>query len=346
MRFNWLPVAGQPSVPVMFPSLPKDPLRYVLQSDDIRRAQRRHLIQMVGLPLLGTLFLPFVLPRPIDPVLAVLAFAVMGTLVGGLGISVGFHRHFAHRAFKAAPWLRQVMVVAGQMAGQGPVLYWTALHRRHHAFSDQIGDPHSPALHVQPQPTTAWRAFWHAHLGWATNHPVPMPSRYVADLLADKPIKRLNAHYYLCVWAGLLLPALLGLLWSRSLTGALTGLYFGGFLRMSVTTQCIWGINSVGHRLGRRPHDTGDGSTNHLLLALLTYGEGWHNNHHHQPTSARFGFGWSQPDAAWLIIRVLRALGLARDVREGLHPETEVEAAVSAAAAAAAATAAAAAPKA
>jgi stearoyl-CoA desaturase (Delta-9 desaturase) len=296
--------------------LPKDPSRYVLQSRDIQRTQARHLVHMVALPLVATVLGPWWLPHPINVPLAVFAFAAMATLVAGLGISAGFHRHFAHRAFKAKPWVRSLMVIAGQMAGQGPVLYWTALHRRHHAFSDQVGDPHSPALPAQTGPSSGWRAFWHAHVGWSMNHPVPMPSRYVADLLADRSIKRLNARYYACVMAGLVLPTVMGALWTRSVAGALTGLYFGGFLRMSITTQGIWAINSVCHRFGRRPHVTGDGSTNNAVVALITYGEGWHNNHHHQPTRARFGFGWSQPDAAWVIIATLRRLGLVWDVRE------------------------------
>lgn len=311
-------------------ALPKDPQRYVLRSNDIRRAQRRHAWLMVGLPLLGTLLLPWFLPRPLDLTLAVLSFAVMATLVAGLGISVGFHRHFAHRSFKAAPWLRGLMVVAGQMAGQGPVLYWTALHRRHHAFSDQLGDPHSPAAAAQEVPRSRWAAFWHAHIGWSVDHAVPMPSRYVPDLLADKLVRRLNGHYYASVVGGLVLPTLLGWLWSRDAAGALTGLYFGGLLRMSVTTQGIWGVNSVCHRFGRRPHATEDGSTNHLGWALFTYGEGWHNNHHHNATCARFGFGWRQPDAGWVMVATMRALGLAWDVRDGRTPavprETPAEA--------------------
>lgn len=301
-----------------FADLPlQNTLRYVVHSQDIQRTQRRHTLWVVVLPLLATLLGPWLLPQPVPWLLAVISFAAMGTLVGGLGITVGFHRHFAHRAFKAGPALRLTMAVAGQMAGQGPVLYWTALHRRHHAFSDQVGDPHSPAVSAQPRPCSRWAAFWHAHSGWALSHPVPMPSRYVADLLADKPIRRINGHYYACVWAGLLLPMLAGAAWTGDLAGAVTGLYFGGFLRMAVTTQCIWGVNSVCHRFGRRPHDTGDGSTNSAVWALLTYGEDWHNNHHHQPTSARFGRGWWRPDAGWVIVRSLRSLGLVWNVRDG-----------------------------
>ena len=308
-------------MPALASPVDRQPDRHLLHSPDIRRAQRRHAVIVVLLPLLACLSGPWWLPGSIDPLLAVASFAFMSTLAAGFGVSVGFHRHFAHRSFHASPWVRKAMVVAGQMAAQGPLLYWTALHRRHHAFADKPGDPHSPVPAAQARPVSAARAFWHGHMGWSVDHGVPMPTRYVADLLADKPIRRLSNAYLPCVLAGLLLPATLGALWGAlfggALQGALTGLYFGGFLRLAVCTQSIWGINSVCHRFGTRPHDTGDHSTNHLGMGLLTYGEGWHNNHHHAPTLARFGFGWRQPDAAWVMIAALRRLGWAWDVRDG-----------------------------
>jgi len=289
--------------------------RWVLQSPEIAAAQRLHSRLVVGLPLLLLVAGPLLLPARVDLPMALVSFMVMGALTGCLGISVGFHRHFAHRAFRAAPWLRAVMVVAGQMAGQGPVLYWAALHRRHHAFSDLPGDPHSPSPRAWPAPLAVgrWRAFWHGHFHWATHHAVPLPSRYVPDLLADPLVRRLNAHYYACAVAGLALPTLAGALWG-GLDGALTGLYFGGVLRLVVSTQAIWSVNSVCHAFGGRPHDTGDFSANNAWLTPLAFGENWHNNHHHAPTHARFGHGWRQPDPGWWTIAVLRRAGAVWDV--------------------------------
>lgn len=291
-----------------------DPSRWVMSSGTMRRAQALHTRVVVGVPLALLLVGAWVLPAGIDWGLAVASFMLMGAITGCLGISVGFHRHFAHRAFRAKPWLRVLMAVAGQMAAQGPVLYWTALHRRHHAFSDQPGDPHSPTPRAQAMPRSRWSAFWHGHIGWAAGHDVPLPTRYVPDLLADGAIRRVNARYKACVVAGLVLPALLGLLWTGSAGGALVGFYFGGVVRLVVSTQAIWAINSVCHRFGSRPHDTGDFSTNNAWLAPLTFGECWHNNHHHAPTQARFGHGWRQPDPGWWTIATLQRLGLVWDV--------------------------------
>ncbi len=300
-------------------STPPGADRWVLASPDIQRAQVWHSRITVVLPLLLALAGPFYWPTDINWPLAIASFMLMGALVGCLGISVGFHRHFAHRAFRAQTWVRVLMAVAGQMAGQGPVTYWTALHRRHHSFADWTGDPHSPSLRAasdqgQQAPST-WRAFWHSHFLWATNHAVPMPTRYVPDLLADPLVQRVNAAYVYCMLLGLLLPTVLGWMWTGSSAGAVVGFYFGGVLRMVLMTQFIWAINSVCHTFGSRPHDdTGDFSTNNHWLAGLTFGECWHNNHHHAPTHARFGHGWSQPDPGWWTIRMFQRCGLVWDV--------------------------------
>ena len=266
------------------------------------------------LPVVFLLAGPWYLPADISWPLAIFTFMLMGAVTGCMGISVGFHRHFAHRAFRAKPWLRVLMAACGQMAGQGPMLYWTALHRRHHSFSDLAGDPHSPALRAQLAPTTRWQAFWHSHFQWASDHPVPMPTRYVPDLLADPLMRRINACYSICLLGGLLLPALLGWAWTGSSAGAVVGFYFGGIVRMVVSTQAIWSINSVCHTFGRQPYDNGDFSRNNAWLAWITFGESWHNNHHHAPTHAQFGRGRTQPDPGWWTISVLRRFGWVWDV--------------------------------
>jgi len=302
--------ADAASSPAAAPAPTANPAdRWVLRSPTLERAQRIHSLVAVALPFALLLAGPLYLPSDIPWGLAVFSFALMGAIVGCLGISVGFHRHFAHRAFRAARWVRAAMIIAGQMAGQGPVLYWTALHRRHHSFSDRPGDPHSPVVEAQDRPRTAWQAFWHSHYRWASSHAVPMPVRYVADLLADPLVRRLNGLYHLCLLSGLALPAAIGALWTGSVDGAIVGFYFGGIVRMVVTTQTIWAINSVCHRFGSRDHDTDDHSRNNYWLAPLTFGECWHNNHHHAPTHARFGRGWTQPDPGWWTIRTLQAVG-------------------------------------
>lgn len=298
-----------------------DPRRWVLEGDGLRRAQRRHFVLSVLLPLAGVLLLPLLVPDLHQPVgLAAASFALMGLIAGGLGISVGFHRLFAHRAFSAHPLLRAACTIAGQMAAQGPLPYWVALHRRHHVHSDQPGDPHSPQARAWGPDVSDGRAFWRGHVLWAWKHPVPLPSRYVPDLLADAPLMRLARAYPACVLAGLLLPALMGAVWTGDLHGAAVGLYWGGLVRLVVEHQTIWAINSVCHRFGRRDHATPDESRNNAWLALLSFGESWHNNHHHAPTSARFAHSAWQLDPGWWIIRVLQALGAATRVRRHDRP--------------------------
>lgn len=292
-----------------------DPRRWVLTSSALAAAQRRHFLLSFVLPVVLALALPWIWPMFEHPGLAIVSFLLMGLLAGGLGISVGFHRLFAHRAFTATQRLRLACVVAGQMAAQGPVIYWVALHRRHHVFSDLPGDPHSPNLCATPGARSRLKTFLAGHVGWAWSHPVPVPSRYVPDLLADPLMMRASRAYWWCVGLGLLMPAVLGAAWLGSLEGAAIGLYWGGVMRLVVEHQTIWAINSVCHFFGSRPHDTPDNSRNNAWLALLSFGESWHNNHHHAPTSARFGDRPWQIDIGWWIIRSLQALGQVSHVR-------------------------------
>lgn len=294
---------------------------HVMPAAPFRPAQRRHFALAVLLPTLGTLALPW-LPAPWSPWQAPLpALALllgMWFLVGGLGVSVGLHRLFSHRSFEAKPALRAALGFLGAMAAQGPLVYWVALHRMHHAASDQPGDPHSPraeAWPAAPAGRSRWRAAWQGHIGWVQAHDVPKPTRYARELIADPLAQRLNRAYPLAVAAGLLLPALAGLLLVGGAEGALFGLYWGGVVRIALGHHVIWAINSWCHLAGRRVHDTPDGSTNVAWLALPSWGESWHNHHHARPTSPRFGQGWREPDVGWWSVRLFVALGWARLVR-------------------------------
>lgn len=239
----------------------------------------------------------------------------MWFLVGGIGVSVGFHRHFSHRSFSAHPSLRYLMAVAGSMAAQGSPVYWVALHRMHHTYSDISGDPHSPHAEANGKKDKL-SAFIQGHMGWALQHDVPMPSRYARDLQADAVVQRVSKYYALWVLAGLALPALIAVLWLSKDIGleasAILGLYWGGILRLALGHHIIWSINSVCHLFGSKSHATPDKSTNVWWLSLISWGESWHNNHHHAPTSARFGVGYRQPDIGWWFISLLCKLRVAR----------------------------------
>jgi len=235
-------------------------------------------------------------------------------VVGCLGITVGFHRHFTHKSFKASTWLRVVLGVAGSLAAQGPVLNWVADHRRHHAYSDKEGDPHSPWLFGTSAPAVA-KGFIHAHFGWLLDRGKTNLRRFVPDLLADRAILRVSNSFGWLVAASLLLPALIGGLVTWSWWGAATGFFWGGIVRMGVLHHITWSINSICHMIGRRPFASRDRSRNFWPLAILSMGESWHNLHHADPTCARHGVLRGQVDISARLIWIFERFGWAYDVR-------------------------------
>jgi stearoyl-CoA desaturase (delta-9 desaturase) len=237
-------------------------------------------------------------------------------------VTVGLHRHLSHRAFRATPATRMVLAVLGSMAAQGPVIYWAANHRRHHAHADQPGDPHSPYFDG-PRPSAAFPGLFHAHVGWLFAHDITDCARYAPDLLRDPLIVKINRLYLLWVALGLALPAVAGALVTGTPRGALVGFLWGGLVRTFVLQHAAFSINSICHWFGRRSFATRDHSTNNVWLALISFGEAWHNNHHAFPRSARFGLRWWQVDIGAALIRVLELVGLAWNVRRaapGLAP--------------------------
>ena len=236
-------------------------------------------------------------------------------LLTGLGITVGFHRLFTHRSFKTSPAMRAVLAALGSAAVEGPVIEWVANHRKHHRFSDQKGDPHSP--HVDH--ASGWRGalggLFHAHVGWIMGgDALADREHYAKDLLADPVVRFVDRTFLLWVLAGLAFPFALGVALTGTLVGGLTGLLWGGAVRMFCLHHSTFSINSLCHFFGRRQFATEDESRNLLWLALPTLGEAWHNNHHAFPTSARHGLRWWQLDpSAWLITGLER-VGLVWDV--------------------------------
>ena len=264
--------------------------------------------------MVATVVLPFVLPHGWLAVEWVALMLLMWLFVGGLGVSVGLHRHFAHRAFSATQPTRVVMGIAGSMAAQGPVSYWVGIHRRHHTFSDRTGDPHSPHRAANGG-RNSLSAFVHGHVGWAISHDVPMPSRYSAELIRDPAIAWVDRHYWSIVAAGILVPGLIGIAMHGGIDGFVLGAYWGGIARIALGHNVIWSINSFCHIIGRRPYETDDSSRNVSLLSAISFGESWHNNHHEAPARAKFAHRWWQLDIGWMLIRTLQALGLATNVK-------------------------------
>jgi stearoyl-CoA desaturase (delta-9 desaturase) len=230
-----------------------------------------------------------------------------------LGIEVGFHRHFSHRAFQTSTAVRVILAILGSMAAQGGVIYWVAHHRRHHQYTDLPGDPHSPHLHGDG--TRGWlRGLWHAHVGWALGGEITNSMVFAKELLRDPVITKVNQLYQVWVILGLAIPTVLGGVLTWTWIGALQGLMWGGFVRIFLGLEFFWSINSICHLYGRRPFDTDDRSTNNGWLAIPTWGQSWHNNHHAFQNSAIVGLEWWQIDPGAWVIRLLEFAGLVWNV--------------------------------
>jgi stearoyl-CoA desaturase (Delta-9 desaturase) len=233
----------------------------------------------------------------------------------GLGVTVGFHRLLTHRSFKTSPFLRGALAALGSAAIEGPVISWVADHRKHHAFSDLPGDPHSPHVDHGVGWRGALRGLAHAHLGWLFLHTERAATeRYAPDLLRDPVIRFVNKTSLLWVLLGLAVPFGLGVAIGHSIAAGLTGLLWGGAVRVFVLHHVTYSINSLCHFYGRRRFTTGDQSRNLAWLSLASLGEAWHNNHHAFPTSAFHGLHRFELDPSALFITLLERAGLAWDV--------------------------------
>ena len=236
-------------------------------------------------------------------------------LVTGFGITVGFHRLFTHQSFQTKPWVRNAFAIAGSMAIQGPVIRWVADHRRHHAFSDQPGDPHSPHLDEGPGVRGVLKGLWHAHMGWFFSEEQTSAKRWAPDLVKDPAMRLIDRLFPLWVALSFGLPAVVGFLVTGTAAGAASAFLWGSLVRIFMLHHVTWSINSICHFYGDRPYQTTDFSTNNWMLSLISLGESWHNNHHAFPSSAVHGLRPHQIDATAGIIRLMKVLGLAWDVK-------------------------------
>lgn len=243
----------------------------------------------------------------------------LGLLVGMylmamLGITVGFHRLFTHRSFETVRPVQFILGVLGSMTLQGSLLQWVGRHRLHHQHSDRTGDPHSPHAPFRRGFWGRFRAFWHAHIGWALPAETADLVRYVPDLKKSRMLRVVSALFPLWAALGLAIPAAIGYVFG-GWPGALTGFLWGGLVRVLLGHHVTWAVNSICHLWGSRPYHSGDESRNNPVVGVLAMGEGWHNNHHAFPTSARHGLRWWQIDLSYYLIRTLAWLGLAWKVR-------------------------------
>jgi stearoyl-CoA desaturase (Delta-9 desaturase) len=238
--------------------------------------------------------------------------------VSGLGVTVGYHRYFTHSSFKAKPGLRYAMALAGGLALEGPVITWVADHRRHHKYSDQEGDPHSPWRYGDDARSLA-KGMWWAHMGWLFDPAQTSQQKFAPDLLADRGLRRIDQWYIALVAFTLLVPGIAGGFWTSggvwSWHGAIEAFFWAGLVRVTLLHHVTWGINSICHTWGNTDWQSRDRSVNVAWLAIGSFGESWHNLHHADPTCARHGALRGQIDQSARLIQWFEKLGWAYDVR-------------------------------
>jgi len=254
-----------------------------------------------------------------------LVIAAVMYLLTAIGITVGFHRLLTHRSFQTFKPIEYLFAILGSMAVQGPAISWVADHRKHHAHTDEEGDPHSPHISPDGGVEGVFAGLWHAHTGWLMSSQGRADwKKYARDLYEDGGMRTISRQFPLLVFASLAVPALAGYLVSGTWVGALTGLLWGGLVRIFFVHHVTWSVNSVCHFLGSRRFVTDDHSTNVFWLALPSLGESWHHNHHAFPRSAVHGLKRWEPDPSGLIIATMERVGLARNVIR-ISPERQAE---------------------
>lgn len=266
--------------------------------------ERFYSLAIVYIPILVTIYCVF----------SGLLFSIhLGTLVlflvcytlTVLGVTIGFHRLLTHRSFKTHRIVKIIFVSLGCMAYEGSPFFWVAAHRRHHKFTDTLGDPHSPVSD----------SFFHAHMGWMSTHTLETWLYYIRDLIVDKDLRLMNRYYFTIAFSGLLIPALINGLLYNSLYQFYVGFMVCGLVRVCIQQHVTWSINSVCHKWGKKHFETADQSRNNWFCAILSHGEGWHNGHHAFPQSARHGLKNGQVDISYYVIKSLEYAGLAKDIK-------------------------------
>jgi stearoyl-CoA desaturase (Delta-9 desaturase) len=237
-------------------------------------------------------------------------------VVCAFGTTIGFHRYFTHKGFEARAPVKALLAILGCMTMQGPVTQWVTDHRKHHALSDKPGDPHSPHVGHGEGAWGALRGFVHAHVGWMfSNLGMEQGREYGRDLYEDKLVRAIDRMYLLWVVLTLGIPFAIAYAVGGTWEAGVEGLVWGGLIRIAAYQHATFSVNSICHMFGRQDYRSRDEARNNWVVAVLVFGEGWHNNHHAFPVSARRGLTRRQIDLSWLVIRTLERLRLVWNVK-------------------------------
>lgn len=295
------------------PERPASTRQDTLSNRHLRSIHRRFSIATIMIPTLGTVVAVALIPHWGLGTLE-LSLLICGYFLTLSGVETGFHRLFSHKSFQCNKGVWLWFGILGSMAAEGPVINWAATHRRHHRYSDQPGDPHSPVYNKTTQLNTL-SGFFHAHMGWMFNPEVTNSVLYAKDFLRDPLVSWINRWYLGWVGLGLLIPTVLGFATTGSWVGAIKGLLWGGLVRIFCVHHATWSTNSLGHIIGNRPYAAKDKSTNNFWLSILSVGGSWHNNHHAFAYSACHGLEWWELDPGAWTLRTLEKLGWVWDMR-------------------------------
>jgi stearoyl-CoA desaturase (Delta-9 desaturase) len=289
------------------------------QNNKQRRLQVLLTVLVVLSPLLGSMLAIYLATIGIGGGILDWCTLLLMYLLSMIGIELGFHRYFTHRSYKTDPFIEYVLAALGSMAMQGPVIWWSAIHRFHHSKTDIKGDPHSPHGGVISSELPKILRFAHAHGTWLFNlnstHPKDWQS-VVQDLYRKEEVFKVHMQYWYWAILGILLPGLIDGIISHSFRGFFLGVLWGGFVRIFIGHHAFWALNSVCHTFGGRSFKTQDESKNNFLVAIFTLGQGWHNNHHAFPASAKVGLFWWQIDLGWLILSFAERLNFVSELKQ------------------------------
>lgn len=294
--------------------IPSNKQKLIMSDARLQKMQRNFGYGILLIPLLGTIAaLGLAFFVGISKV-AIILLTVMYTLTM-LGLTVGYHRLFAHNALQTNTVVKVTLAILGSMAAQGHLIHWVSNHRRHHQISDRPGDPHSPHYLKDGRKLGSIEGFWHAQVSWMLGSDFPNVL-LAKDWLKDKVIMKVNRIYLLWVVLGFAIPGIIECAITQTWLGLIEGVFWGGFVRVFLVHNAMSSINSIAHLFGRRDFETSEQSRNNLWLALPTCGEAWHNNHHAFSGSAVFGLKWWQIDPGAWAIRLLEKVGLVWDVKK------------------------------